>query len=143
MRPVIHSVALLAALFAAVLCLAPRPAAADGLTLELNKVEDTPQGCLATVLIANGLGQALDRFRLDLVLFDGKGVVSDRLLIDLAPLPAERTTIANLPLQAGGCAGISRVLLRDIPACRGRQGRPQDCLTGLTVTTRTKIDFGK
>ena len=143
MRPVIQSVALLAAVFAAVLCLTPRPAAAAGLTLELNKVEDTPQGCLATVLIANKLGQTLDRFRLDLVLFDGKGVVSDRLLIDLAPLPRDRTTIANLPLHAGACTGISRVLLRDIPACRTQQGRPHDCLTGLAVSSRTAIDFGK
>lgn len=125
------------------LWLTPHPAAAAGLELELNKVEDSPQGCLATMLIGNELGQTLDRFRLDLVLFDSTGVLFDRLLIDLAPLPAGRTTIVSFPLHAGRCDGISRVLLRDVPACRTQGGATHDCLSGLNVTTRAAIGFGK
>ena len=64
-------------LFALCLWLAPRPAAAGNLNLELNKMEDGPRGCLATVLIGNHLERTLDRFRLDLVLFNGKGVIFD------------------------------------------------------------------
>lgn len=139
MRPAAHLVILLALFFG----LAPGPAAAAGLSLELNKAEDSPQGCLATVLIGNDTGRTLDRFRLDLILFDDKGVLFDRLLIDLAPLPAGRTTVAGFPLHAGPCAGLSRILLRDVPACRAEGGASQDCLTGLAITTRTAIGFTK
>ena len=147
MRPAIRSAPLFTALFAALLtafvCLGPRPSAAAGLSLELKKTEDSPRGCLATLLISNGLGQTLDRFRLDLVRFDGKDAVMARLLIDLAPLPSNRGTIVNIPLHSGACAKISRIQLYKIPACRAQDGGPYDCLTGLAVRTNTAIGFGK
>ncbi len=152
MRPAIRSAPLFtaplftilaAALFAAFLCLVPRPGATAGLALELQKTEDSPKGCLATMSIGNGLGQTLDRFRLDLVLFDGKGAVFDRLLIDLAPLPASRTLVANIPLHGGDCARISRIQLHAIPACRAQDGGDYDCRSGLAVSTRTAIDFSQ
>ena len=147
MRPVIRSAALftalLATLFAAFACLMPPSAAAAGLSLELKKTKDSPQGCLATVSIGNELGQTLDRFRMDLVLFDGKGAVFDRLLIDLAPLPSSRTIMANIPLRGGACAEISRIQLYAIPACRAQGGGAYDCMTGLAVSTGAAIDFRK
>jgi len=138
---------LIVSLFAICLWLAPRPAAAGNLDLELNKIADGRQGCVATILIGNKLGRTLNLFRLDLVLFDAKGVLFDRVLIDLAPLPHGRTTITNFPLVPGSCAGVSRILLQDIPACRAdgqANGAPKDldCLAGLTVRSRTNIDFG-
>ncbi len=138
-----RAVTCLAIPLAVFLWLTPHPAAAAGLELELNKVEDSPQGCLATILIGNKPGPTLDRFRLDLVLFDGTGVLFDRLLIDLAPLPAGRTTIAGFLLNTGRCDGISRILLRDVPACRAQGGAAHDCLSGLNVTTRAAIGFSK
>jgi len=138
---------ILAALLAALLWLAPRPSMAAGLELELNKAEDSPQGCLATLSIGNDLGRTLDRFRLDLVLFDGNDRPFDRLLIDLAPLPAGRATMARFPLHAGRCASISRIELRAVPACRAQtrtgDGGAHDCLSGLTMTTRTAIGLSR
>ena len=118
-----------AILFTLCLWLAPRPAAAENLELELNKMEDGPRGCLATILIGNHLDRTLDRFRLDLVLFNGKGVIFDRILIDLAPVPKGRTTIASFPLNGASCAGISRILLKDAPGCHRSEERRvgQEC----------------
>lgn len=141
------AVMILAVLLAALLWLAPRPSIAGGLNLELSQVEDGPQGCLATLSIGNDLGQTLDRFRLDLILFDGNDMPFDRLLIDLAPLPAGRATMARFPLHAGRCASISRIVLRAVPACRAQtrtdDGGAHDCLSGLTMTTRTAIGLGR
>ncbi|MFP6773372.1 MAG: hypothetical protein VCE74_13720 [Alphaproteobacteria bacterium] len=120
----------------------PTPAEANSLTLELNKVTDSPQGCLATLLIGNKLERNLDRFRLDLVLFNGKGVLFDRVLIDLAPLPRGRTTVASFPLVPGTCTGVSRILLQDVPACRAEGQKEMDCLSGIAVSSRTGIEFG-
>ncbi len=134
------------ALLAAFLWLALGPATAEptaSLNLELSKIKDSPQGCLATLSIGNGLGQTLDRFRLDLILFDGGNVPFDRLMIDLAPLPANRTTIAAFPLHGGLCAKISRIQLRDVPACRAQGGGAPDCLAGLVITTPTAIGFSR
>ena len=123
--------------------LSPGTASAVGLSLELNKIESGIESCTATVLIANRLGQSLDRFRLDLVLFDSKGVIFERLLIDLAPLPHDRTTIASFPLLAAKCSDVSRILVKDVPACRAEGGGVMDCLSSLRVKTRARIQIGK
>ena len=133
----------MAALFGLCLWLAPLPASAASLNLELNKTENGAQGCVATMLIANDLGGTLNQFRLDLVLFNGKGVLFDRLLIDLSPVPANRTTIARFALHAGRCEDISRIILRDVPVCQVREQSNIDCLSGLGFTNRTGIEFGK
>ena len=123
--------------------LSPGTASAAGLSLELNKIESGTESCTATVLIANRLGQSLDRFRLDLVLFDSKGVIFERLLIDLAPLPHDRTTIASFPLLAAKCSDVSRILVKDVPACRAEGGGQLDCLSSLKVKTRAATLIGK
>ena len=123
--------------------LSPGTASATGLSLELNKIESGTESCTATVLIANRLGQSLDRFRLDLVLFDSKGVIFERLLIDLAPLPHDRTTIASFPLLAAKCSDVSRILVKDVPTCRAEGGDDMDCLSSLKVKTRATIQIGK
>ncbi len=133
----------LAVLFSAVLGLVAAPANAASLNLELNKVEDGPQACIATVLIGNNLGRTLDRFGLDLVLFNGKGVIFDRIIIDLAPLPRDRTTVASFPLHTGKCAGLSRILIKDVKECRDTNKNGLDCLSSMVLTTRTGISFGK
>ena len=134
--------ALIVTLLATGIWATPMPAEANSLTLELNKVTDGPQGCLATVLIGNKLCRNLDRFRLDLVLFNGKGVLFDRVLIDLAPLPRGRTTVASFPLVPGACTDVSRILLQDVPACRAEGQKEMDCLSGIAVSSRTGIEFG-
>ena len=123
--------------------LSPGTASSAGLSLELNKIENGTESCTATVLIANRLGQSLDRFRLDLVLFDSKGVIFERLLIDLAPLPHDRTTIASFPLLATKCSDVSRILVKDVPACRAEGGEDLDCFSSLRVKTRARIQIGK
>ena len=123
--------------------LSPGTVSAADLSLELNKIESGTESCTATVLIANRLGQSLDRFRLDLVLFDSKGVIFERLLIDLAPLPHDRTTIASFPLLAAKCSDVSRILVKDVPACRAEGGSDMDCFSSLRVKTRARIQIGK
>ena len=125
------------------ICLSPGTASAAGLSLELNKIERGTESCIATIQIANRLGQSLDRFRLDLVLFDSKGVIFERLLIDLAPLPHDRTTIASFPLLAAKCSDVSRILVKDVPACRAEGGGDMDCFSSLRVKTRARIKIGK
>ena len=52
------------------------PAAAEGLKIELNKLEDNAGSCLASFVVQNALGHTLDRFSLDLYVFDNDGVIA-------------------------------------------------------------------
>jgi hypothetical protein len=118
-------------------------AQAGGLSIELNKAEDVDGGCVASFVFQNNLGATLDRFNLDLFLFDPGGVIVRRVTIDMAPLLDGKTRVAQFHLHAGGCAEVSRILVNDIPQCRAETGEPVDCLAGLAVSSRSAISLTK
>lgn len=136
--------ALAGGLFAAMM-FGPPPvlAQSSGLAVELNKAEDVDGGCVASFVFQNNLGATLDRFNLDLFLFDPQGVIVRRVTIDLAPLLDGKTRVAQFHLHAGACAEVSRVLVNDIPQCRAETGESVDCLAGLAVSSRAAISLTK
>jgi hypothetical protein len=115
----------------------------DALSIELNKVEDLEGNCVASIVVANRLGQRLDRFSLDLFVFDAKGVISRQLLLDLAPLRRDKTSVARFALIDSLCAEVTKVLVNDIPACRSEDGQDLDCLKNLAVYSRSTIQLTK
>ncbi|HZD25987.1 MAG TPA: hypothetical protein VE631_06965, partial [Alphaproteobacteria bacterium] len=95
----------------ALACQAPA-FAAGSLSIELNRVTMRDGRCVGSFLIGNDLGRTLDRFSIDLYVFDADGRAARRLLVDLAPLPAGRTTPASFGL-ALPCGGIGWLLIAD------------------------------
>ncbi len=119
-------------------------AAEPGLDIELNKAEDGDGTCVASLVVRNDMGQTLDRFSMDLYVFDRDGVIARQVLLDLAPLRGDKTTVARFNLIARPCTEVSRVLVNDIPSCRGAgSGETLDCLAALTVSSRGKIEMVK
>ena len=100
-------------------------------------------GCTGTLLFRNELGATLDRFNLDLFLFDDSGVITRRITIDMAPLRNGKTSVGLFRLIDGPCAGLSRVLVNDIPSCRAEHGSAVDCLAGLSVSSRSAVELIK
>jgi hypothetical protein len=123
---------------------APAAAAEPGLDIELNKTVDGDGACVASFVVRNDMGQSLDRFSMDLYVFDSDGVIARQVLLDLAPLRDAKTTVARFNLIARPCAEVSRILVNDIPTCRGAaSGATLDCLAALTVSSRNNIEMVK
>lgn len=126
---------------------APLGASAAGpeLEIELNKVEDSAQNtCVGAFVLRNHMGATLDRFSLDLYVFDTNGIIARQLVLDLAPLRANKTTVVRFPLLDQACAAIGKVLVNDIPSCRSAAtGEDLDCLAGLNVSSRDRIELTK
>ena len=119
----------------------PVTAEQGGSIIELNKVEDVDGGCKAWFVFQNKLGAALDRFNLDLFKFDKDGVIVGRLLIEILPMRNGKTRVTVYRLHDGPCSGLSRVLVNDILECRAAGNGELDCLAGLSVMSRSAIDF--
>jgi hypothetical protein len=113
------------------------------LDIELNKVVDSGGGCLASFVVQNKLGQTLDRFSLDLFVFDKDGIIARQVLLDMAPLRKAKTTVANFSLIQLPCENIGKVLVNNIPSCRSEDGSLLDCLEDLKVSSRNRIDLTK
>ena len=123
---------------------APAAQADDaGLKIELNKVESTDEGCRTLFVFDNRTGHELGRFRVDLILFDAKGVYKKQLLLDMAPLYADKKTVASFLLDEEGCDEIGSILVNDIPQCQNSSGDAFDCLAQLKVASRSDIPLEK
>ncbi len=119
-------------------------AADDGvISIELNKVEDTEQGCRPLFLFDNQSGHQLNRFQVELVLFDDKGVYAMQILLDMAPLYKDKKVVASFLMPELACDGIGSMLVNGLPSCANSAGDALDCLAMLDVTSKSSIPLEK
>jgi hypothetical protein len=114
-------------------------AAAATVGIELNKLEPAGTNCRATLVITNGTETAFQDLLLDLVIFDQESIVAKRVAVDVAPLPAGKTSVKTFDISEIGCDTIARVLLNDVTSC----GQDKPCLPLIDVTSRASAPFFK
>ncbi|QQR38072.1 hypothetical protein [Devosia rhizoryzae] len=117
-------------------------AAQAGLSIELNAVQPADAGCRVTFLAVNGFDTNLDRASVETALFDGGGAIDRIVTLDFKALSPGKTKVLQFELAGLDCANLGRVLINDITACDGEGLDAATCLTGLTTSSRTDIDFG-
>ena len=122
----------------AMLAGAPAVRAAEGLSLDLNKLEPQGGSCRVTLVVVNGRPAAVEALKADLVIFGSDGVVARRLAVDLGRIAAEKTVVRVFEIPALGCEAVGSVLLNELPTCRfaGDAPAPADCLSATTLTAR-------
>jgi hypothetical protein len=112
-------------------------AAAEGVTVELNKLEAGEAGdCRAFFLFRNESGRTFEAFEMSLALIDAGGVIDQLLTIDAAPLPIDRTTLKLFEFPGLACDALSEVLLHDMTACRPQNAEEIDCFPLITLESR-------
>jgi len=112
-----------------------------GLSLELNAVEATPEGCRFTFVMRNGLAQPIEALGFELALFDADGTVNGIIALDGGALPEGKTRVKRYNLPDVACSGVARVLLNDVTQCEGEGLSPAACLTQLSVSSRGGPEF--
>jgi len=113
------------------------------ITLELNKLEASEKGCRAYVVVSNPSSTTYDAYKLDLVMFQNDGVIGRRFALDLAPLRPSKRTVKLFELDNTSCDNIGSFLVNDVLECRAASGPVTDCLTGLKVSSLTKVGISK
>jgi hypothetical protein len=131
-----HGAAIIAALLASgAQTLAPARAAAEMLTIELNKLESFEDGCRSFFLFRNRTGVEWSVFELSLAILDRRGVIDRLLTIEAAPLPVGRTTLKLFEIPDIACESIGAVLMHDIAACEAEDGAFPDCFAVVDLTS--------
>lgn len=133
---------------AAALCLLfslAMPASAEnGVTVELNKLEDSEgNNCRAYFLFRNQTDDTYEGFELSLAVLDSGGVIDRLLTIDAAPVPAQRTTLKLFEIPESACTDISEVLLHEMTSCRPQNGEETDCFDLLELSSRASARLVK
>jgi hypothetical protein len=117
--------------------------APGGTSLELNKLEPTDKGCRAHVVINNTGDTAYQSFKLDLVEFQTDGVIGKRLIVDLAPLKAQKKIVKAFEVEGLACDKIGSFLINDVTECKNEAGPVADCLKHLALSTLTPVQLSK
>jgi hypothetical protein len=114
------------------------------LTIELNKVQQSQDGCRLSFIAVNRMGASLEKTAMEVVFFDANDVVSEMLLLDFGRLPTDKTKVVEFVLQQQQCQQISRVLVNDVVECSSaeQQNMTQDCFNALRTSNRAEIEFG-
>lgn len=114
-----------------------------GISLELNKLEDSDKGCRAYVVVSNPTDTRYDAYKLDLVMFQPDGIIGRRFAVDLAPLRPSKRTVKLFELDGTKCDGIGSFLVNDVMECRSDTGPVGDCLSSMKVKSLTKVEISK
>src|SRR5262245_24728355 len=103
--------------------------------LELNTVETAENRCRLTFVVENKAPRAIDSFKVDLVVFNAESIIQSRMLIEMGPVRAQKTSVKTF-VTDGVCTQMSAILVNDITACTPAD--PAACLDGLALNSRVK-----
>lgn len=116
---------------------------AEGLALELNKLESQGESCRAYVVIRNQSERHYQSFKLDLIEFRTDGVIGHRFAIDLGPIRPEKTLVKLFDIADTRCEEIGSFLINDVMECSAEGAEIDDCFSGLSVSTRADAELTK
>lgn len=86
---------------------------ADGIRIELNRLDPQPGACRISLVTENASDQDVERLVLEAVGFNRDGQVAAITLLDLQGLPAGRMRVRSFDLPGLDCEGLGRLLIND------------------------------
>ncbi|MEP3428338.1 MAG: hypothetical protein ABJN98_06650 [Roseibium sp.] len=113
----------------------------EAISIQLNTAEAAGDACRLTFVIQNKLASPVDTLGLDLVMFDQSEGVSGYAAVDFGAMPPGKTVVRQYDVGQGACGGISRILLNEVRTCEVNKNAVSDCLSKLSITSRSDIDF--
>lgn len=117
--------------------------AAKDLRLELNRLEPRDNACRTYLLIDNGSKTDYKSLKLDLFVLDKSGVIAQRIAVETAPLPPEKTTVKLFDFPGASCDSFGRILLNGVIACEADGGARDNCLGAIETASKTPVQFTK
>lgn len=114
---------------------------AETVSVELNRLEQAHEACQAYLVLGNETQSDFESLSLDVVMFDEEGIVSRRMAVELAPLPADKTSVRVFSLDGTACEAVGRVLLNSVLNCRDQTGERSDCLADIETSSRASVPF--
>jgi hypothetical protein len=111
------------------------------LAIELNKLEPIQGGCRLYFLFQNRTPFSYSSLEFDLVLFAKNGVIATRTAVETAPLTAHKSHVKLFDLPDLDCTHIGRILLNEVSTCAINTSKQIDCLSLMTLSSRTEVEF--
>ena len=117
----------------------------DGVSVQLNKMEDVAGGCRTYLVLENRFDHGFETYKMDLVMFGRNGGIIRRLAVDAGPMAEGKTLVKLFDVPDTKCERIDRLLLNQVMTCKlKKEGRAINNCTSHTYTaSRLKTSFIK
>lgn len=109
------------------------------ITLELNTIQTTDGGCLASFMVTNGLPSDIDSLILETALIDKDGRVERLTLFDFGTLPSERPRVRQFLLEGQPCDAFGAVLINGAQSCLAAESHEISCDGLIDLNSRVDI----
>ena len=113
--------------------------------IELNNIALRNDVCQVFIRVGNESDTNYAAFKIDLAFFDQDGIINDRVLVDLAPLRARKTSIHVFDMPDLDCGNVGEVLLNDITECQAEnaENSPDDCFAAVRLNAHGSADAAR
>lgn len=116
-------------------------AASSGVLIELNKLKPVDNACRAYLVTQNLTDKHFKKLKLDLVMFDKKGIVAKRLAVGLGPLRPGKIRVKVFDIPKTQCQDIGQFLMNGTLACTTPKGPVKNCASLISVSSRGSMSF--
>jgi len=125
-------------------CAAASALAAGGsVSLELNKLEVTTDGCRMHMVVTNHTTNTFEKYLLDLVIFDAGGAIAKRAAVDVSPVWPNKTSVYAFSVKELNCERFGRVLLNGVTGCEAGSEAVANCTAEVSVSSQTGVELFK
>ena len=114
-------------------------AQAPRLSLELNKVESSNEGCQFHIVIRNNTGSDIEVLGADLVFFDQNGVMANRSNVSFGKVKSNKTLFRTFIFPNLNCGDVGQVLVNEVLQCQLARETQIDCLEVMDVNSRADV----
>ncbi len=115
--------------------------AEGNLSIELNKNEQRGNDCRIYLYAQNNSKHAFSSLKLDLVLFNQKGIINKNMALNLAPLPIAKKSVKAFDLKNTACKQIGSILINKVMQCEADSNKLDNCLQLLSLSSKTNTRF--
>lgn len=131
------------AVFLPLLAASLTPAAAAGVAVELNKLENAGESCRPYFMFRNATDEQFTSFKLDLFLVGKDEIIMRRVAVEAGPLRADKTTVRLFDVNDVDCGAIGRILVNDVISCAVDGAARQDCIALVEPSSRSDVELVK
>ncbi len=113
------------------------------LYMEINKLEQRDNLCVAYVRFSNRSDTEFSEFKSELFAFDKDDVISAHFLADFQQVMANKTVVKLVPMKDTVCDNVSSILLNQMIACKSGDQEVEGCLRMLQIGAKGAIRLFK
>lgn len=111
----------------------------QGLSFELDSLEQVETACRLSFVARNGFDDDLDALILEAVAFNTDAGIAQISLLDFGALPSGSPRVRQFDLAETACDEIGSVLINGVQRCEGAG----DCEAAMSVSSRAGVELMK